>query len=217
MENIEFVSFDEMFDWAVYKELIKVDSNFDKSIKFSLHDLGYTEFIRQKYNSDIIEYNLRNLIKYLHHYKTENEKLQNKEKAERKKLQKIVNQGNAEIINLDFEDLFDEKCRLGIDKFIVLLRQHEYINDDDELIINPIVDFSRIYYYLIDKRVIKIKFSRGSKGIKVYYNRFKTMVNEKAVNGELSVTRVNATNQDAQNFNLIKDKDILFEIDKIFK
>lgn len=113
-----------------------------------------------------------------------------------------------------FEDLFETKYRLKINDLIITLKRCEYINENEVVIPKPI-NFARLYYYLIEKKVIRKRFERGSKGVALFFNRFGCMVVEKLNDDELCVTRGNITNEQARNTDLL-DNSIKNELEKHF-
>ena len=116
--------------------------------------------------------------------------------------------------SITFEDLFETKYRSKINDLIITLKRCEYINENEVVIPKPI-NFARLYYYLIEKKVIRKRFERGSKGVALFFNRFGCMVVEKLNDDELCVTRGNITNEQARNTDLL-DNSIKNELEKHF-
>ena len=103
-----------------------------------------------------------------------------------------------------FEGLFDEKYLFRVGAFISYLKRNEIISETDELLKYPPKDFARIYYYLIEIRVIKQMYSNRSAGIKAFFRRFGVEVTETTDSTKTSVTRRNVTDDSARNFELIE-------------
>ena len=116
---------------------------------------------------------------------------------------------------ITFESLFETKNLSKINDLIFTLKRYEYIDENEKLIIKTIIDFARIFFYLIEIKAIRKRFDKGSKGVAVFLNRFGCKVVEKSNEDELCVVRGNVTNDNARN-TFVLDEDIKIELEKHF-